>query len=80
MADEYTGSRRPPLRYVEQVLAYAFIQVQDVASILDVSEALVRKFIALDRLKVVKVGRAIRIPQDEALRFFATLGVHIERT
>lgn len=76
---EPVGSRRPSLRFASQLLDYELVQIRDLASILDVSPALIRKFIALDRLHVTRVERSIRIHQVEALRFLATFDVYPER-
>jgi hypothetical protein len=77
---EPVGNRRPALRFASQLLDYELVQIQDLASILDVSLAQIRKFIALERLRVTRVGRSIKIHQTEALRFLATFGVVPERT
>lgn len=77
---EPCGAGRPALRFASQVLEYEAIQVQDLASILDVSPALIRKFIRVGSVRVTHIGRSIRVPQVEALRFLATFDVYPEMT
>lgn len=66
---------RQPMRFAHEVLAVECVRVDDIAAILDVTPAYVRKCIACQTLPAVKVGRSLRIRSTEALRFLASFGI-----
>jgi excisionase family DNA binding protein len=79
MIDDEPVGTRPSLRLASQVLEYELVRVRDIASILDVSDGTVRKFIDMGLLRTTRVGRLLRITQFEALRFLATFNICPER-
>jgi excisionase family DNA binding protein len=46
----------------------SLVRVRSAADALDVREGTIRKWIAQQRIKAVRIGRAVRIPMDEIER------------
>lgn len=68
--------RRAPLQ-AHEIAGRDVVRVDDLAAILDVTPAYVRKCIACGTLRAVKVGNKHRIPADEAIRYLVSLGVRV---
>ncbi len=55
------------------------LTAEDVAGILQVPKASVYELIRLKRLPVVRIGRLVRVPEDELRSWIATGGTHVHR-
>jgi excisionase family DNA binding protein len=63
-----TKKRRSGLRVTRGAVALTTPQFADGANL---SESMVRKMIRTGQLRVVRIGRSVRIPKSELLRLFA---------